>query len=182
MGLCPGNHALRTPRPIEEKIVHLRLTYHFGPTRIAWYLGRYHGFSISTHGVYNVLVRNGINRLSTSFHKRSMPSKRSQKQVPGHHIQVDVKFLHLENPEGRKVRRFQYTAIDDATRIRALKAYEKHTQSNAIDFIDQVVERCPLPHPHRQDGQRPRVRGRSPTGTSRTRGCATSTSSRGART
>jgi len=54
-GPCPENHSLRTPRPIEEKIVHLRLTYHFGPTRIAWYLGRYHGFSISTHGVYNVL-------------------------------------------------------------------------------------------------------------------------------
>jgi transposase-like protein len=27
-GPCPENHALRTPRPIEEKIVHLRLTYH----------------------------------------------------------------------------------------------------------------------------------------------------------
>lgn len=143
-GPCPENHALRTPRPIEEKIVHLRLTYHFGPTRIAWYLGRYHGFSISTHGVYNVLVRNGINRLPTSCHKRSMPSMRYQKQVPGHHVQVDVKFLHLEDSEGRKVRRFQYTAIDDATRIRALRIYEKHTQAAAIDFIDHVIERFPF--------------------------------------
>jgi hypothetical protein len=90
-GPCPENHSLRTPKPIEEKIVHLRLTYHFGPTRIAWCLGRYHGFSISTHGVYNVLVRNGINRLPTSCHKRSMPSMRYQKQVPGHPVQVDVK-------------------------------------------------------------------------------------------
>jgi hypothetical protein len=32
------------------------------------------------------------------------------------------------------VRRFQYTAIDDATRVRALKIYSKHTQQNAIDF------------------------------------------------
>jgi transposase-like protein len=94
-GPCPENHSLRTPKPIEEKIVHLRLTHHFGPTRIAWYLGRYHGFSISTHGVYNVLVRNAINRLPTSCHKRSMPSKRYQKQVPGHHVQVDVMELEL---------------------------------------------------------------------------------------
>ncbi|GFE67375.1 hypothetical protein KIN_44490 [Litoreibacter roseus] len=34
------------------------------------------------------------------------------------------------------MRRFQYTAIDDATRVRALKIYDKHTQANAIDFID----------------------------------------------
>ncbi|HEY3318283.1 MAG TPA: helix-turn-helix domain-containing protein [Coriobacteriia bacterium] len=64
---CPENHALRTPKPVEDKIVHLRLTYHFGPHKIAWYLERYHGVSISPHGVYNVLVRNGINRLPVNF-------------------------------------------------------------------------------------------------------------------
>jgi transposase InsO family protein len=143
-GPCPENHALRIPKPIEETIVHLRLTYHFGPTRMAWYPGRYHGLSISTHRVYNVLVRNGISRLPTSYHKRCMPSKRYRKQVPGHHVQVDVKFLHLVDSEGRKAQRFQYTAIDDATRIRALRLYEKHTQANAIDFIDHVVECFPF--------------------------------------
>ena len=55
--------------------------------------------------------------------------------MPGHHIQVDVKFLTFKGKRGEKVRRFQYTAIDDATRVRALKVYEKHTQANAIDFI-----------------------------------------------
>jgi len=44
-------------------------------------------------------------------------------------------------PDGTKVRRFQYTAIDDATRIRALKIYERHNQQNAIDFIDHVIEK-----------------------------------------
>ena len=38
----------------------------------------------------------------------------------------------------------QYTAIDDATRIRALKVNEQHNQANAIDFIDHVVERFPF--------------------------------------
>ena len=40
--------------------------------------------------------------------------------------------------------RFQYTAIDDATRIRALKIYEKHTQENAISFLDYVVGKFPF--------------------------------------
>ena len=59
---------------------------------------------------------------------------RYEKQIPGHHIQVDVKFLSLKDKAGKEMRRFQYAAIDDATCIRALKIYEKHTQENAISF------------------------------------------------
>jgi hypothetical protein len=71
-------------------------------------------------------------------------SKRYEKQVPGHHVQVDVKSLQFTGPEGRRVKRYQFTAIDDATRIRALKICDKHTQASAIDFIDHVVERFPF--------------------------------------
>ena len=48
------------------------------------------------------------------------------------------------NKKGAPVRRYQYTAIDDATRIRALKVYRRHTQANAIDFIDYVVKKFPF--------------------------------------
>jgi hypothetical protein len=37
---------------------------------------------------------------------------------------MDVKFLTFKGKGGEKIRRFQFTAIDDATRIRALKIYE----------------------------------------------------------
>jgi IS30 family transposase len=111
-----------------------------------------------------------------------VPSKRYQKQVPGHHLQVDVKFLHLVTPDGRKARRFQYTAIDDATRIRALKVYEQHTQAHAIDCIDHVVERFPFRIDTVRTDRGHEFAGQASTGTSRTRGCGTSTSSRGART
>ena len=55
-----------------------------------------------------------------------------------------MKFLTFIGKKGEKVRRFQYTAIDDATRVQALKIYERHTQANAIDFIDHVVARFPF--------------------------------------
>jgi len=57
---------------------------------------------------------------------------------------VDVKFFKFEKPDGQKVKRSQYTAIDDGTRIRALKIYPKHTQENAIHFIDTVIARFPF--------------------------------------
>jgi hypothetical protein len=192
---CPENHSLRTPAPIEERIVHLRLTYHFGPTHLAWYLGRYHGFSSSTHGVYNVLVRNGINRLPTSCHKGSMPSMRYQKHVPGHDVQVDVKFLNLVDESGHKVRRFLYTAIDDATRIRALGCMRstprlrRSTSSTMLSSASRFASTlCRLRLSYARDSSmgaywttdmssRP-----SSTGTSKTKACSTSTPSRRAPT
>jgi hypothetical protein len=56
-------------------------------------------------------------------------------------VQVDVKFLTLKRKRGGPVRRYQYTAIDDATRVRALKVYKRHTQANAIDLVNYVVKK-----------------------------------------
>lgn len=91
-----------------------------------------------------ILCRNGLNRLPRGTRVRKVHTRRYNKQVPGHHIQMDVKFLTFNGKDGRKVRRFQYTAIDDATRIRALKIYERHTQANAIDFVDHVIGTFPF--------------------------------------
>ncbi len=76
--------------------------------------------------------------------KRAVQTHRYEKQVPGHHIQVDVKFLRFEGPDGKKIRRFRYTAIDDATRVRALQIYRKHTQEKAIRFVDYVLSKFPF--------------------------------------
>lgn len=75
---------------------------------------------------------------------RKVHTKRYNKQVPGHHIQMDVKYLTFIGKRGEKIRRFQYTAIDDATRVRALKIYDKHTQANANDFVDHIIGRFPF--------------------------------------
>ena len=42
------------------------------------------------------------------------------------------------------MRRLQYTEIDDATRVRALKVCEKHTQANAIDFVNHIIKKFPF--------------------------------------
>jgi transposase InsO family protein len=140
----PKWHANRTPPEVEEKVLHLRRKYHLGPIRIVWYLERYHGIKISDAGVYRILRRHGLNRLPRGTRLRKVHTKRYAKQVPGHHIQMDVKFLTFRGKCGQTIRRFQFTAIDDATRVRALKIYKKHTQENAIDFVDYVIEKLPF--------------------------------------
>jgi len=120
------SHPRQVPSEFVEKILHLRTQYHLGPQRIAWYLGRYHGFKTSCSSVYRTLKRNGIGPLVRTVGRRAIHTRRYVKQVPGHQIQVDVKFLTLKTEDDRKIHRYHYTAIDDATRVRALKIYHRH--------------------------------------------------------
>ena len=138
------SHPRQIPAEYVEKILHCRTRYHLGPQRIAWYLERYHGFKTSCSSVYRTLKRNGIGRLPRNVGRRAIHTRRYAKQVPGHHIQIDVKFLALTTKDGRKIRRYQYTAIDDATQVRALNIYQRHNQKNSIDFIDYVIEKFPF--------------------------------------
>lgn len=140
----PKSHPNQTPPEIVEKILHLRKKYHLGPTRIMWYMARYHQMRVSDATIYRVLKRHGMNRLPGRVGRRKVHTKRYSKQVPGHHIQMDVKFLIFKDKSGKKLKRYQYTAIDDATRVRALKVYRRHTQKNAIKFVDHIIEKFPF--------------------------------------
>lgn len=47
--------------------------------------------------------------------------------VPGHQIKVDVKSLTSHGKYGKLIRRYQYTVIDDTTRVKSLKIFTRHT-------------------------------------------------------
>ena len=44
----------------------------------------------------------------------------------------------------RRKRYYQFTAIDDCTRIRVLRIYERNTQKSAIQFMDYVLAKLPF--------------------------------------
>ena len=52
--------------------------------------------------------------------------------------------MSLKDQSGKVVKRYQYTAIDDATRIRALQVFSSYNQDCAIQFIDYVIEKFPF--------------------------------------
>lgn len=138
------SHPRQLPQEVVEKIVELRNSYHLGPERITWYLERYHGIHTSCSTVFRTLRRLGLSRLPKNADRRAIHTRRYSKEVPGHHVQVDVKFVSLKTAEGARIRRFQYTAIDDATRVRALKIFSQHNQANAITFMDYVIDKFPF--------------------------------------
>lgn len=141
---APHHSPNATPREVISKILYLRQTYHFGPGKIADYLKRFHQRSLAVSSVHRILVRHGMNRLPSNQKYRAQTKRwqRYEKPQPGHRLQVDVKFL--ERIPGTRKRLYQFTAIDDCTRIRVLKIYDACNQGTAIRFIDDVLHRLPF--------------------------------------
>ena len=133
-----------TNAEVVGKIVYLRQHYHFGPQKISMYLKRYHDIEISQSGVWRILKRLDMNRLPASqrYKRHKDRWKRYEKPLPGHRVQVDVKFI--EPIAGARKKHYQYTAIDDCTRIRVLRIYPRNNQKTAIQFLDYVLEKLPF--------------------------------------
>ena len=109
--------------------MHLRQSYRFGPARIAMYLKRCHDIEMSSSGVWRIGDRLGLGRLPANqrYTRRTQRPKRYEKQRPGHRVQIDVK---LRRPDpGGPCRHYQFTAIDDCTRLRVLRINPRPTSA-----------------------------------------------------
>jgi transposase InsO family protein len=133
-----------TPADVVAKIIYLRQNYHFGPRKIEMYLKRYHDVAVSASGIWRILKRLDMNRLpSSQRYKRHVDRwKRYEKPQPGHQVQIDVKFI--APLKGSRKRYYQFTAIDDCTRVRVLRLYDRLNQKTAIQFLDYALERLPF--------------------------------------
>jgi len=72
-----------------------------------------------------------MNRLPRGTRMRKVHTKRYQKQVPGHHIQMDVKFLTFIGKKGEKVRRFGNPPIFSGVR---------HLDSNILNLLIKYLK------------------------------------------
>jgi len=133
-----------TRAEVVGKIIYLRQTYHFGPHKIAMYLKRYHDLELSPSGIWRILHRLDMSRLPSSqrYRRQRERWKRYEKPEPGHRVQVDVKFIAPLPGSRRKY--YQFTAIDDCTRLRVLRIYDRLNQKTAVQFLDYVLAKLPF--------------------------------------
>jgi transposase InsO family protein len=62
-----------------------------------------------------------------------------EKEQPGDSIQVDVKVVKLS-----KDKVFQYTALDDCTRMRVLRLYPRQNHHASLDFLKELTGALPF--------------------------------------
>jgi len=85
--------------------------------------------------------------------ERKHPSRQARRYpeltVPGEKVQIDVKevpYCCLKGAAKRDGKHlYQWTAIDECTRLRFVYGYEEHTPENSVDFLNRLLHVFPFP-------------------------------------
>ena len=120
---------------IERWVLELRKR-RLGSRRIQSELHRLHNCSLSRRTIQNVLNQHQEAPLMKTRRPRKTV-KRYAREIPGERVQFDT----CEIDKGL----YQYTAIDDCTRMKVIKLYPQKTAENSLDFLEYVIEELPFP-------------------------------------
>lgn len=105
-----------------------------------WCRLRKRGYSRSLGGLYRVLHRLNLQEKPSKPVYRPKPYQ--QMTFPGERVQIDVKIVPTvcKVGEAAQDRLVQYTAIDEYSRLRFLKAYKEQNTCSSKDFLLSAVQ------------------------------------------
>ena len=112
-----------------------------------WHRLRQWGYTRRQESLFRVMRKLGLfpQREKKPAYK---PKPYQQMTYPGQRVQVDVKVVPRRCIADPELRLFQYTAIDEFTRLRFLAAYPEQSTYSSADFLKKVVHVvCPPGHP-----------------------------------
>lgn len=115
-------------------------------------------------GVYSDLTRKGYSRSFSGMvyaakrlglTEEPKPKKKNRKSrrypeilVPGEKVQIDVKEVPYNCLRGKVLRDgkhlYQWTAIDECTRMRFVYGFEEHTPENTVKFLKMLIKAFPF--------------------------------------
>ena len=96
------------------------------------------GYSRCPESLYRVLQRLGLMKANKAK-KKYTAKPYEQMTHPGERIQIDVKVVPRSCLADPTERLFQYTAIDEYSRLRFLGAYPEQSTYSSADFLQNVV-------------------------------------------
>jgi len=93
-----------------------------------------HGYKRSVSGLYRAAKRLGIGR-KRQRKKKSKPQPYDTPKVVGERIQIDVKYVPKECHAPGLSQMYQFTAVDECTRLRFRYIFEEKSSLNAAKFL-----------------------------------------------
>lgn len=103
-----------------------------------WYRLRKRGYTRRPESLFRVMRRLGLSSV-VQEKKTHQPKPYEQMTYPGQRIQIDVKVVPRSCITDPQLRLFQFTAIDEFSRMRFLWAYEEQSTYSSADFLRKTV-------------------------------------------
>ena len=104
-----------------------------------WHRLKKRGYTRCPESLFRVMRKRGLFP-QEKLNKTYTPKPYEQMTRPGERIQVDVKGVPRKCIVDPELRLFQYTAIDEFTRLRFLAAYPEQSTYSSADFLHKLVE------------------------------------------
>ena len=103
-----------------------------------WHKLRKRGYTRCPESLYRVMKRLGLAK--TKKPKMKYVAKPYEQMThPGERVQVDVKVVPRACIANSELKLFQYTAIDEYSRLRYLAAYEEQSTYSSADFLQKLT-------------------------------------------
>jgi len=104
-----------------------------------WHRLRKLGYTRRPESLFRVLRKLGLSPAAPKVEPYK-PKPYEQMTYPGQRVQIDVKVVPHACTTDRSLRLFQYTAIDEFSRLRFLWAYEEQSTYSSADFLIKTVK------------------------------------------
>jgi transposase InsO family protein len=134
----PKSHPRETAIRVKERIIELRKKTQKCALKLKWQLEK-ESISIHKNTIQKIIKTEGLVR---KYKVRKLKYKYIKVPLsPGELIEIDVKYV--PGKIGR-MRYYQFTAIDCATRWRYLEIYDQQTNTHAVDFLKKLIQIAPF--------------------------------------
>ena len=141
-GLVPRYPPRRIPRlraEVIELIRQARQELGYGAARTRVWLVRLHQVRLAQGTIQRIFRDLGLPRLRRTKKRLPRQLKLFERPEPGDCVQVDVKFVRIGSRWA-----FQYTALDDCTRYRVLRLYQRLNPMSSLSFLGELRRAFPF--------------------------------------
>ena len=111
---------------------------HLGMVEL-WHRLRQRGYTRRPESLFRIMRKLGLFPQAEK-EPAYKPKPYQQMTYPGQRVQVDVKVVPRRCIADPELRLFQYTAIDEFTRLRFLAAYPEQSSYSSADFLKRLVK------------------------------------------
>lgn len=126
----------KTSHELEEAVIELKNETGYGPKRLRHELSL-KSIKLGEKAIRGILERGGL--VKKYKKKRVKSQKIFYAPYPGYRMQIDTKAVPDEGIDLRSAHRYQFTAMDIASKIRFLMIYDELSNFNSLDFLSRAL-------------------------------------------